>query len=114
MKLQDALDIRQAVHEGDHTSWTIGDLPWQSQYANAGEVVEKAARQVANPDIEAMAKAMANYAGYDGTGPGPDYWLVMAKVGFDAALGITKDTKCSCPTNGLHARWCPDAPKDTE
>ena len=32
-----------------------------------------------------------------------------------AALGITTeddDGNCSCPTDGLHARWCPDAEDD--
>ena len=53
-------------------------------------LIVKAARKVANPDIEAIAEALADYAGYDGLGPGPEYWRGMAKEAV-AALG-TEDT----------------------
>ncbi len=42
----------------------------------------EAARKVANP--------LADYAGYDGLGPGPEYWRGMAKEAV-AALGINTD-----------------------
>ncbi len=49
----------------------------------------EAARKVANLDIAAIAEALADYAGYDGLGPGPEYWRGMAKEAV-AALGITE------------------------
>ncbi len=52
-----------------------------------------AARKVANPDIAAIAEALAVYAGYDGLGPGPEYWRGMAKEAV-AALGIEDPTIC--------------------
>ncbi len=30
--------------------------------------------------VEFLAKTMAQYAGYGGLGPGPEYWLGMAKA----------------------------------
>ncbi len=44
MRLQDALDVRDAVHNGPKPTHD----GWQLEYAAAGEVVEKAARLVAD------------------------------------------------------------------
>ncbi len=79
-ELQDALDrLLDAT-----ANWTLSASPLA-----AGEVaaIVEAARKVANPDIAAIAEALADYAGYDGLGPGPEYWRGMAKEAI-AALNI--------------------------
>lgn len=43
-------------------------------------------REEVTIDYDQMAEAMARYAGYDSLGPGPEYWLGMARAGFDAAF----------------------------
>ena len=76
--LQDALDL-----------WDINQRPtWV-------EPIVEAARRVANPDIEAAAKAVSIYVhGYEPLSP--DQMRLLEKqltVGIDAALSITEDTE---------------------
>ena len=105
-ELQDALDRWDSDRSEDVINRTRSESDDVALFVDA-------ARRVANPDLKAANRAANDDD--DGMWGLSDIseWRVQRIV--FAALGVTTeddDGDCSCPTDGLHARWCPDAEDD--